>query len=359
MAGPTKKGLVCFSGGKDSTAMLLRMLELNHNGADPDLYPISKIVFSDTTFEFPELYEYIERIQAYLDTHWGHLGLKIEKVHSKESWEHWFYGNAVRGKHEGKPRGAPLSAFPCWWSREAKVYPLQRAAEDLGADFQYIGIAHDEQKRINKSDPKVRYPLDEWKWTEADCLAYLDHLGLGNILYESFNRLGCFHCIKQPPSAWYQIWKKYPDQWKISLWWDAESIRITGRKWALNKGMALADMETRFKQGWIPQDRTGSHLDCRTCSAVAFHADGTIVDEDFDTDGAFERTDTYQKKYADEEGRREMNKTEWIPPSHLTGEHTKALSFDEMEFFCELPKEDEPVDMGDDACTDFFDLGED
>ena len=49
------KGFVCFSGGKDSTAMLLRMLELN----DPENYPVNRIAFSDTTFEFQELYDYL------------------------------------------------------------------------------------------------------------------------------------------------------------------------------------------------------------------------------------------------------------------------------------------------------------
>ena len=39
-----KIGVVAFSGGKDSTAMLLRMLELD----DPINYPVNRIVFCDT-----------------------------------------------------------------------------------------------------------------------------------------------------------------------------------------------------------------------------------------------------------------------------------------------------------------------
>ena len=56
------KGFVCFSGGKDSTAMLLRMLELN----DPENYPVNRIAFSDTTFEFQELYDYLLFIDCYI-----------------------------------------------------------------------------------------------------------------------------------------------------------------------------------------------------------------------------------------------------------------------------------------------------
>ena len=44
------KHIISFSGGKDSTAMLLRMIELD--------YPIDIVMFADTTLEFPEMYEY-------------------------------------------------------------------------------------------------------------------------------------------------------------------------------------------------------------------------------------------------------------------------------------------------------------
>ena len=56
-----KVGLVCFSGGKDSTAMLLRLLELD----DPDM-PVNRIVFADTGFEFPELIDYLHFIEKYI-----------------------------------------------------------------------------------------------------------------------------------------------------------------------------------------------------------------------------------------------------------------------------------------------------
>lgn len=45
------KHIVSFSGGKDSTAMLLKMIENNMQ--------IDDIIFLDTTVEFPEMYEHI------------------------------------------------------------------------------------------------------------------------------------------------------------------------------------------------------------------------------------------------------------------------------------------------------------
>jgi len=66
--------IVSFSGGKDSTAMLLRMLELK--------MPVDKIVFADTGFEFPELYDYITegRKRYYKKTTLTNLDIVHEKL---------------------------------------------------------------------------------------------------------------------------------------------------------------------------------------------------------------------------------------------------------------------------------------
>ena len=50
--------IVQFSGGKDSTAMLLMMLEKH--------MPVDEIIFCDTGKEFPQMYEYIEKVQKYI-----------------------------------------------------------------------------------------------------------------------------------------------------------------------------------------------------------------------------------------------------------------------------------------------------
>jgi 3'-phosphoadenosine 5'-phosphosulfate sulfotransferase (PAPS reductase)/FAD synthetase len=46
------KHIVSFSGGKDSTAMLLKMIE--------NKMKIDEIIFCDTTVEFDEMYEHIK-----------------------------------------------------------------------------------------------------------------------------------------------------------------------------------------------------------------------------------------------------------------------------------------------------------
>ena len=53
------KHIVSFSGGKDSTAMLLMMVERE--------YPIDEIIFCDTGKEFPALYRHIDKIEEYIN----------------------------------------------------------------------------------------------------------------------------------------------------------------------------------------------------------------------------------------------------------------------------------------------------
>ena len=47
--------IVSFSGGKDSTAMLLMMIEKKMQ--------IDEIIFCDTTVEFPQMIEHIDQVE--------------------------------------------------------------------------------------------------------------------------------------------------------------------------------------------------------------------------------------------------------------------------------------------------------
>lgn len=57
--------VVSLSGGKDSTAMLLMLLERGE--------PVADVVFFDTGWEFPEMYEHLEKLEAF-------TGLKITRL---------------------------------------------------------------------------------------------------------------------------------------------------------------------------------------------------------------------------------------------------------------------------------------
>jgi len=229
----TKGVSVSFSGGKDSTAMLIQLLE---RGVE-----IDNIVFADTGFEFPELYEYIKSVGEYIDRE-----ITILKP-EKDLFKKWFYGKITRGEKEGRVRGFPKIINPCWWTREAKIKPLDNMNKT--ADLIYVGIAYDEQERI-KPSTKIKYPLNEWKWTEAKCVKFLNEIKLFNPLYVNFDRLGCFFCHKQSTKSLFVLWKLYPKLFDIMKYWDNENIN-------LNLGsITIPDLnviEKNFEEGKKPK----------------------------------------------------------------------------------------------------------
>ena len=75
--------VVSFSGGKDSTAMLLKMLEM---GMQVDL-----VLFCDTGLEFPALYDHVHKVEQ--DT-----GVKITTVKSGNTFEYLMLHKPIKRK---------------------------------------------------------------------------------------------------------------------------------------------------------------------------------------------------------------------------------------------------------------------
>ncbi len=75
-----------FSGGKDSTAMLLRMLE--------EKMPVDVILFCDTGLEFPALYDHIRKVER-------DIGREITVVKNPNDFEYLFARkkSPANGKH--------------------------------------------------------------------------------------------------------------------------------------------------------------------------------------------------------------------------------------------------------------------
>lgn len=68
------KHIVKFSGGKDSTAMLLMMLERD--------MLVNEIIFCDTGCEYPEVYDHIKAVEKY-------IGRQITVLHPPHTFEYF------------------------------------------------------------------------------------------------------------------------------------------------------------------------------------------------------------------------------------------------------------------------------
>jgi len=236
--------VICFSGGKDSTAMLLRMIELGEK--------IDYIVFADTGFEFPLLYDYIKQIEKL-------IGREITILKPCKSFDYWRFGKLSKGKNKGDIRGFPQVLTPCYWMRESKVNTINNFVKNLGNVVRVLGIASDETERVQK-DKSLRYPFIEWGWFEEDCIDYLQQKGLINDLYKFFSRIGCWMCPKQSNYSRYMLYKHYPKLWSLLKIMEKENIGDTGRSIFLKP---VSYYEFQYKSGHIPKDNGKICFECK------------------------------------------------------------------------------------------------
>ena len=169
---------VCsLSGGKDSTAMLLRLLE--------EKRPVDMILFCDTGLEFPDMYTHIDKLEKY-------IGRPITRIKAEHSFDYYFSEAPIK---RGNPEkfsalfGQDYNGYGWmgpkmrWCTNRLKDQPREQFLRNLREKYdirQYVGIAADEQYRLerkNNQRSQCIHPLVEWNMTEADCLQYCKECG--------------------------------------------------------------------------------------------------------------------------------------------------------------------------------------
>ena len=197
----TKNG-ISFSGGKDSTALLLRMLE--------EKMPVDVILFCDTGLEFPQMYEHLDKVEQY-------TGRAITRLKPPHSFEYFFYEysperkNPALSKYRGFSWPGPKQR---WCTGRLKQRVIGAYLKELKQEYhiaQYVGIAADEAHRVRE----YHYPLVDWGMTEADCLRYCRERGFDwGGLYDVFRRVSCWCCPLQPLSGLRKLYALFPELWK-------------------------------------------------------------------------------------------------------------------------------------------------
>lgn len=233
------KHIVSLSGGKDSTAMLLRMLE--------EGWPVDLILFCDTGLEFEAMYDHIEKLEAY-------IGIPITRLKAEKSFEYYFLEHSPKRKNtvladkKGFSWAGPRNR---WCTAVLKTRLIDRYLKELSKDYelvQYIGIAADEPQRVRDK----RYPLVEWGMTETDCLAYCKERGFDwDGLYDIFTRVSCWCCPLQSYDELRKLRKHFPEKWEQLRVWD----RLTWRTFV--KHYSVEQLERRFA---VEDDRLAQGL---------------------------------------------------------------------------------------------------
>ena len=239
---------VSLSGGKDSTAMLLLMIERG--------MPIDVVLTADTGMEFPEMYEHLAKVDDYL---FRERGLHITTLRHPKGFEWLMFEEPKQRKSsiENRARyGVPPygNGWPGirvrWCTGQLKTHLVNKEVNRLKADkaaLHYVGVAADEAKRC-KNDI---YPLVMWGITEADALQICYDRGFDfGGLYKIYNRASCWCCPFQRIGELRKLRRHHPELWARLMELDKRAIAQfgAGPLGQFRKDWTVAQLEARFAE---------------------------------------------------------------------------------------------------------------
>ncbi len=241
--------VIALSGGKDSTAMAVRLSEENPNTEYVH-------VCTPTGNELPQMYEHWSNLRETLGgTFLPIMGGTLEGLINKQ--------NALPNWRQR------------WCTRMLKIEPyaawLMQQSDKYDRIFSYVGLRADEEERVGGDYTKIqgiemKYPMREWGWGLNDVLNYLEQK---NIIIPE--RTDCAWCFYQTLGEWWVLWKEHPDLYQDAV--DLESrvghtFRSPGRDtWPA----CLQELRAEFEKGRIPsrtkrQKDLFGQMQCRVCT---------------------------------------------------------------------------------------------
>jgi len=211
-----------LSGGKDSTALAIFMRQKY-----PDLE--IEYFFCDTHKELTETYDYLRRIEDWLE-------IKIHYLEAERGFDHWLdvYG------------GVLPSPKVRWCTKQMKIHPLEKFIGDDAA-ISYIGIRADEQRDgYISTKPRIQpvYPFKEKGLVKADILNLLEESGIGlPSYYEWRSRSGCYFCFFQRKYEWVMLHQNHPDLFAKAVQYEQQ--HKDGRNYTWTQGETLLELLDR------------------------------------------------------------------------------------------------------------------
>lgn len=160
-----KMYIASCSFGKDSIATILLALE---NGE-----PLDRVVFAEVMFDHArnisgEIPEHIAWVYGTAIPKLEEMGVKVDVVRAKKDYVSLCRQKRIKGAKAGQTYGVQNS-FPCFANSELKVQPIRAYYKELSKEHeivQYIGIAIDEPKRLERLTKNKISLLAKYRYTE-------------------------------------------------------------------------------------------------------------------------------------------------------------------------------------------------
>lgn len=232
------KHIVALSGGKDSTAMALRL-----NEVEPRDYIY---VCTPTGNEPDEMF-----------AHWKNLGVLLGKPLVA------VMADTLVGLIEKQ------NALPNWrqrWcTRMLKIEPYAAWLQKQGECTSYVGLRADEEEREGGDYADIPgivmdFPMRRWGWGIGNVTDYLVQKGICIP-----KRTDCALCFFQRLIEWWELWRDHKAEWAEGERLEAltgHTFRSPGRDtWPAS----MVGLRLRFEAGNIPHETRSDPLKCRVC----------------------------------------------------------------------------------------------
>lgn len=251
---------VSLSGGKDSTCMLILMIERD--------MPIDIVLNADTGMEFPEMYGHLAKVDEYL---YRERGIHITTLRHPKGFEWLMFDDPKKRPDAIKRRledGIPLcgNGWPGirvrWCTGQLKTHLINRETNRLKKEknaLHYVGIAADEAGRCKAG---LIYPLVEWGITEKEALRICYDRGFDfGGLYEIYHRASCWCCPFQRIGELRRLRGHHPELWEKLGEMDRRAREQfgTGPLGQFKERWSVEALEQRFRreESEYGSDRTG------------------------------------------------------------------------------------------------------
>lgn len=230
--------IVAVSGGKDSTAMALRLAE-----AEPRDYIY---ICTPTGDELPELLNHWDKLEA-------RLGQPLVRVTNRTLTDWIDHFNAL-------PNGAMR-----WCTRLLKIEPCLAYVKTHQPATLYVGLRADEEERKGVYSELVMndFPLRRWGWGLREVQRY----NRGHNMTPPA-RTDCARCFYQRLPEWYRLWIAHPDVYAEAEAQERKTGFTFRRPHRDTWPTSLRDLRAEFEKGAVPVGATDWRQGelCRVCS---------------------------------------------------------------------------------------------